>query len=241
MGPPWDCVARWALSGTSIEERACGHRLHSNTQRVSHRTASPNASSPPDTRCPPGRPAGLTGLVVGSPGRSQQAAVRRTRSFGFQWVLVEGARTHREGGSPLGISRSHPSWWVSRPSSLASTSSRDLWWWPLALPGPLRCGCRWPDRGIAETSTTVDAGELRHAPAALVIAGSTRRPAAAVALARSPGSNICAVMRAETSPGEHRRRARRRGPERGGSRPMNTAASGGPSMFGLLLPRRDGA
>lgn len=52
---------------------------------------------------------------------------------------------------------------LGRPTVWGGSWSRDVWLWPLAPPGPLRFVCAWPDRGIDETSTTVDAGPLRQA------------------------------------------------------------------------------
>jgi hypothetical protein len=54
---------------------------------------------------------------------------------------------------------------LGRPSVWGGAWSRDVWLWPLPPPGPLRLVCAWPDRGIPETSTTVDAGPLRQAAA----------------------------------------------------------------------------
>ena len=52
---------------------------------------------------------------------------------------------------------------LARPTAWGGAWSRDVWLWPLPPPGPLRLVCAWPDRGIEETSTTVDAGPLRAA------------------------------------------------------------------------------
>jgi hypothetical protein len=41
----------------------------------------------------------------------------------------------------------------------------DVWLWPLPPPGPLSLVTAWPERGISETPTTVDAGELIDAAA----------------------------------------------------------------------------
>ena len=40
---------------------------------------------------------------------------------------------------------------------------RDVWLWPLPPPGQLSFVTAWPETGITETSTTVDAGELIEA------------------------------------------------------------------------------
>ena len=60
-------------------------------------------------------------------------------------VLVEGARGY--------------------PDTFGAAWARDICLWPLPPPGPLRLVCAWPDRGIPETSTTIDAGPLRDAAA----------------------------------------------------------------------------
>jgi hypothetical protein len=52
---------------------------------------------------------------------------------------------------------------LGRPTVWGGAWSRDVWLWPLPPPGPLRLVCAWPDRGITETSTTVDAVPLRQA------------------------------------------------------------------------------
>lgn len=52
---------------------------------------------------------------------------------------------------------------IARPSVFMDTWSRDIWLWPLPPPGGLRLACSWPDRGIAETVTEVDAAVLRQA------------------------------------------------------------------------------
>ena len=39
------------------------------------------------------------------------------------------------------------------------------WLWPLPPPGELVLACRWPDRGIEETTVNVDAGPLLRAAA----------------------------------------------------------------------------
>jgi hypothetical protein len=65
----------------------------------------------------------------------------------------------------------HPGWvpdrpvlqGLGRPTRWGGAWSRDVWLWPLPPPGPLRMVCAWPDRGILETSTTVDAGPIRRA------------------------------------------------------------------------------
>ena len=57
---------------------------------------------------------------------------------------------------------------LGRPTSWGGAWSRDVWLWPLPPPGPLRLVCAWPDRGIAETGTTVDAGPIRQAAAQAV-------------------------------------------------------------------------
>jgi hypothetical protein len=54
---------------------------------------------------------------------------------------------------------------LGRPTVWGGAWSRDVWLWPLPPPGPLRLVCAWPDRGIPETSTTVDAEPLRQAAA----------------------------------------------------------------------------
>jgi hypothetical protein len=43
------------------------------------------------------------------------------------------------------------------------------WLWPLPPPGPLVVGCRWPDRGIAETLVQID-------PEPLLTAAATSHP-----------------------------------------------------------------
>jgi hypothetical protein len=45
----------------------------------------------------------------------------------------------------------------------------EYWLWPLPPHGPLVVGCRWPDRGIAETLVQID-------PAPLLSAAATSRP-----------------------------------------------------------------
>jgi hypothetical protein len=52
---------------------------------------------------------------------------------------------------------------LGNPTVCYSTWSRDLWLWPLPPPGPLRCLCLWPDRDIAETSTSLDTEPIRDA------------------------------------------------------------------------------
>ena len=52
---------------------------------------------------------------------------------------------------------------LGRATVWGAAWSRDVWLWPLPPSGPLRLVCAWPDRGIAETSTTVDAGPIRQA------------------------------------------------------------------------------
>lgn len=54
---------------------------------------------------------------------------------------------------------------LGRPTTWAGAWSREVWLWPLPPRGPLRLVCAWPDRGIAETSTTVDAEPLHQAAA----------------------------------------------------------------------------
>lgn len=54
---------------------------------------------------------------------------------------------------------------LGRPTSWGGTWSRDVWLWPLPPPGELQVVCAWPDRGIAETSTELDADLLRAAAA----------------------------------------------------------------------------
>lgn len=54
---------------------------------------------------------------------------------------------------------------LARPSVFGSAWSREMWLWPLPPPGPLRLVCSWPDRGVAETTTEVDAGPMRAAAA----------------------------------------------------------------------------
>ncbi|MBK5305949.1 MAG: hypothetical protein JJD92_04595 [Frankiaceae bacterium] len=41
----------------------------------------------------------------------------------------------------------------------------EYWLWPLPTPGPLVVGCRWPDRGIAETLVQIDPAPLLGAAA----------------------------------------------------------------------------
>lgn len=43
--------------------------------------------------------------------------------------------------------------------------SGDYWLWPLPPAGPLVVGCRWPDRGIAETLVQIDPAPLLAAAA----------------------------------------------------------------------------
>ena len=45
----------------------------------------------------------------------------------------------------------------------------DYWLWPVPPPGPLVVGCRWPDRGIAETLVQID-------PAPLISAAASSKP-----------------------------------------------------------------
>ena len=52
---------------------------------------------------------------------------------------------------------------LGRPTVWGGAWSRDVWLWPLPPSGPLRLVCAWTDRGIAETSTTVDAAPIRQA------------------------------------------------------------------------------
>ena len=47
------------------------------------------------------------------------------------------------------------------------------WLWPLPPPGELVLACRWPDRGIPETTATVDAGRLLQAAATSASVWST--------------------------------------------------------------------
>lgn len=47
-----------------------------------------------------------------------------------------------------------------------STWSRDIWLWPLPPAGAVRLVAAWPDRGIAETSVSIDSAALREAAAA---------------------------------------------------------------------------
>lgn len=54
---------------------------------------------------------------------------------------------------------------LGRPSVSAGSWSRNVWLWPLPPAGPLRLVCARPDRGIAETSATVDATPLVEAAA----------------------------------------------------------------------------
>jgi hypothetical protein len=49
------------------------------------------------------------------------------------------------------------------------TWTGDYWLWPLPSEGPLVVGCRWPDRGIAETLVQID-------PAPLLAAAATSKP-----------------------------------------------------------------
>jgi hypothetical protein len=55
---------------------------------------------------------------------------------------------------------------VGRPVSWGGTWSRDVWLWPLPPPGSVQVVCAWPDRGIAESSTTTDSALLRAAATA---------------------------------------------------------------------------
>ena len=41
----------------------------------------------------------------------------------------------------------------------------EYWLWPLPPPGPLIVGCRWPDRGIAETLVQIDPSPVLTAAA----------------------------------------------------------------------------
>ncbi|MCW2572746.1 MAG: hypothetical protein JWO88_2804, partial [Frankiales bacterium] len=41
----------------------------------------------------------------------------------------------------------------------------EYWLWPLPSAGPLVVGCRWPDRGIAETLVQIDPAPLLSAAA----------------------------------------------------------------------------
>jgi hypothetical protein len=47
-----------------------------------------------------------------------------------------------------------------RPSESFDTWSREVWLWPLPPQGPVRVVCLWPDRGIAETSTSFNAAVI---------------------------------------------------------------------------------
>lgn len=54
---------------------------------------------------------------------------------------------------------------LGRVDTFGAAWARDIWLWPLPPPGPLRLVCAWPDRGIPETATVIDAGPLRDAAA----------------------------------------------------------------------------
>lgn len=54
---------------------------------------------------------------------------------------------------------------LGRVDTFGAAWARDIWLWPLPPPGPLRLVCAWPDRGVPETATSIDAGPLRDAAA----------------------------------------------------------------------------
>jgi hypothetical protein len=54
---------------------------------------------------------------------------------------------------------------LGRPSTEYSTWSRNIWLWPLPPPGSLRLVAAWPDRGIIQTSVSIDSAALREAAA----------------------------------------------------------------------------
>ena len=98
---------------------------------------------------------------------------------GLRWglALADGRRvtTLDDGGWASMPDDADPETWVpdrpvleplgGRPSVEGSTWRRRVWLWPLPPPGPLQVVAAWPDRGIAETSTTVDATPLVEAAA----------------------------------------------------------------------------
>lgn len=49
----------------------------------------------------------------------------------------------------------------------------EQWLWPLPPPGELVLACRWPDRGIPETTVSLDAGPLLQRAATSVCVWST--------------------------------------------------------------------
>ncbi|WP_028045713.1 hypothetical protein [Cellulomonas sp. URHE0023] len=54
---------------------------------------------------------------------------------------------------------------ASQPMHYAERWARDVWLWPLPPEGDLRAVCAWPDRGVAETSSILDATSIRAAAA----------------------------------------------------------------------------
>lgn len=52
---------------------------------------------------------------------------------------------------------------LNAPRVYGPTWRRDVWLWPLPPAGDLRAVCAWPDEGIEETRTTLDATALRAA------------------------------------------------------------------------------
>jgi hypothetical protein len=54
---------------------------------------------------------------------------------------------------------------LARAAVYGGTWSREVWLWPIPPAGTMTAVCAWPDRGIEETRTVLDATEL-HAAAA---------------------------------------------------------------------------
>lgn len=54
---------------------------------------------------------------------------------------------------------------LARAAIYGGSWSREVWLWPVPQRGNLTVVCAWPDRGIAETSTVLDADELIAAAA----------------------------------------------------------------------------
>jgi hypothetical protein len=54
---------------------------------------------------------------------------------------------------------------LARAAIYGATWSREVWLWPVPPAGPMRIVCAWPDRGIEETSTQLDATALSSAAA----------------------------------------------------------------------------
>lgn len=92
--------------------------------------------------------------------------------FGFQFSDGRRVTSLDEGGwhtmpedvDPSDYVPEHPCLdGIGRSTSGASTWQRDVWLWPLPPPGALTVVCSWPDRGIQETVTELDADQLRAA------------------------------------------------------------------------------